>query len=312
MHRRMSAIVFSLLFAMLAFAQSPVVNPGFEQGEVGSLPFGWISPTLASKAGFDVKVVDQDCRKGARCAMLTGAAGAPENVFGNLMQSLPAGGYTRRHIRLRGSIRVTGPQTRCQMWLRIDRADNSMAFLENMDRRPVTSSVWNSYDIETDVPEDASRLVFGFMIFGSGSAWVDDVGIEILDEIHPDKIESPRPLTSQGLTNLTAFARIYGYVRFFHPSDEAARIDWDAFAIDGVRTVESAASSAELIERLEKIFQPIAPTVLIYPTGHRPRTPVPPSGPETIRYHHNGVGLPTSSIGTFNIYKSDRQKTSAG
>jgi hypothetical protein len=32
----------------------------------------------------------------------------------------------------------------------------------------------------------------------------------------------PRPLTDQGLTNLTALTRLIGYVRFFHPSDQAA------------------------------------------------------------------------------------------
>jgi hypothetical protein len=31
--------------------------------------------------------------------------------------------------------------------------------------------------------------------------------------------------------NLEALARLYGYVRYFHPSDEAAGIDWDYFAM---------------------------------------------------------------------------------
>ena len=29
------------------------------------------------------------------------------------------------------------------------------------------------------------------------------------------------------LYNLKAFAKLYGYVRFFHPSDEASDINWD-------------------------------------------------------------------------------------
>jgi hypothetical protein len=48
-----------------------------------------------------------------------------------------------------------------------------------------------------------------------------------LDEIHKGKTEAPRLLTPQGLTNLAAFAKLYGYVRFFHPSNQAAATDWE-------------------------------------------------------------------------------------
>ena len=33
--------------------------------------------------------------------------------------------------------------------------------------------------------------------------------------------------------NLKTFAKLYGYVKYFHPADEAANIDWNKFAIFG-------------------------------------------------------------------------------
>src|SRR6185503_3613476 len=108
------------------------------------------------------------------------------------------------------------------MWLRSDRADGSMAFLENMGRSPITSAEWKTYDIEVNVPADGARLSFGVMLFGGGKAWIDDASLEITNQIQPDKTEAARPLSVQGLANLTAFARLYGYVRHFHPSDQAA------------------------------------------------------------------------------------------
>ncbi|MCI0465048.1 MAG: hypothetical protein L0Z62_49640, partial [Gemmataceae bacterium] len=39
--------------------------------------------------------------------------------------------------------------------------------------------------------------------------------------------EAPRNLTERELDNLVAFARLLGYVRYFHPSDEAANANWD-------------------------------------------------------------------------------------
>ena len=39
------------------------------------------------------------------------------------------------------------------------------------------------------------------------------------------------------LQNLCAFTRLYGYVRYFHPSDAASATDWERFAIYGARQV---------------------------------------------------------------------------
>jgi hypothetical protein len=47
-----------------------------------------------------------------------------------------------------------------------------------------------------------------------------------------------RALTTRGLRNEIAFARLLGYVRYFHPSDEAAAADWEALAIRGAAWVE--------------------------------------------------------------------------
>ena len=41
--------------------------------------------------------------------------------------------------------------------------------------------------------------------------------------------------TRQQTENLYTFARLYGYVRHFHPSDAAAVADWDNLAIYGAR-----------------------------------------------------------------------------
>jgi C-terminal processing protease CtpA/Prc len=303
-----SRTVLLLLFAGVVSGQIQPANPGFEQGELGVQPTGWFMPSVGAQAGFGIKLVDQGCRNG-RCVMLTGVQNPPPNVFGNVMQSIPAAGYTLHRIRLRSAIRVEGPATRAQMWLRLDRADNSMAFLENMGSRPVFSSEWNTYDIEADVPEDVARIALGVMLFGPGNAWVDDVSLETIGAIRKDRIDPPRPLAPQGLTNLTAFTRLYGYVRFFHPSDQAAHADWETFAVEGIRAVEDARSTTELIDRLRTIFAPVAPTVRIYKTGTPPSPGPVATAPEIMRYHHNGVGLATGMANS--IYSSSRQRVTA-
>lgn len=298
-----------LLFLAAASAQVKPANPGFEQGELGSVPTGWFVPSALAQAGFGAKLVEGGCRTG-RCAEITPAAHPPEGTFGNLMQNLPADGYRLRHIRLRAAIRVEGAQTRAQMWLRIDRADHTSAFLENMSRNPVTSSEWKTYDIDADVPEEASGIAIGFLLFGPGSAWVDDVSLDITGEIIKEKSEPARPLGTQELASMSAFARLYGYVRFFHPSDQAAATDWDTFAVEGVRAMEEPGSTAELVTALNKMFQPIAPTVEVYESGKRPKTVQIPTGPEIMRYKHTGVGLATTAA-TYTPYRSERPRDPA-
>jgi hypothetical protein len=68
---------------------------------------------------------------------------------------------------------VEGAKTQAQRWLRLDRADGSMAFLDNMGSRPVSSTEWKTYDIDTSVPEDAAAMALGVIRFGAGKAWIE-------------------------------------------------------------------------------------------------------------------------------------------
>jgi C-terminal processing protease CtpA/Prc len=97
--------------------------------------------------------------------------------------------------------------------------------------------------------------------------------------------------------NVSTFARMFGYVRYFHPSDEAADVDWERFAVHGIRQVRDAADASELREVLQTLFQPIAPTVQIYPTAVAPPE-LPPelaprdtTGLEIVAWQHKGIGL---------------------
>ncbi len=98
--------------------------------------------------------------------------------------------------------------------------------------------------------------------------------------------EPARPLTTRGLENLLAFSRLFGFVRYFHPSDLAASADWNRFALDGVREVESAATPEELAVTLNRLFRPIAPAVSAFTTvGDMPSLPrsEPPDDPSRAR-----------------------------
>lgn len=121
----------------------------------------------------------------------------------------------------------------------------------------------------------------------------------------------PRPLTDQGLTNLTALTRLIGYVRFFHPSDQVAGLanaDWDALAMAGIERVEAARNPGELAAALSGLFSGIAPTVRVLPFPAPSKSAVEPSevaGGGSLRFlawRHDGVDLHTP----FTSYESER------
>ncbi|MEM6991660.1 MAG: S41 family peptidase [Myxococcota bacterium] len=72
---------------------------------------------------------------------------------------------------------------------------------------------------------------------------------------------------------LQAFARVFGYVRYFHPTDAAADANWSELAAQGSAWVADAETLGELAERLQSFFEPIAPTLEIWVEGEPPPGP---------------------------------------
>ncbi len=109
-------------------------------------------------------------------------------------------------------------------------------------------------------------------------------------------VAEPAPIADRQIENLRTFSKLYGYVRFFHPTDAAAETDWDRFAIHGVSVVRDAADRQDLAGSLRALFAPIAPTVVIY-DSERDEKPAPPpvrdnfSATQVIAWQHSGVGL---------------------
>src|SRR5687767_2333739 len=69
---------------------------------------------------------------------------------------------------------------------------------------------------------------------------------------------APRHVTMKGtgnapLDNRVAFARLFGVVRYFHPSDGVADADWDSIAIAGMKKVDAAKTPEQLAKILQEI-----------------------------------------------------------
>ena len=142
-----------------------------------------------------------------------------------------------------------------------------------------------------------TSLVLIVALFACGGGTVDTRG-------GPPGTQEVR---SREVVNLRAFARLYGVVRWFHPSDEAVDLDWNAYAVHGVRTVRGAADQAALEAALGELVTPIGPSIRIIHVGDPlPVQPKFPAGGDVVAWQHMGPGFDGGQRGTYESKRTHR------
>ncbi len=299
-----------------------LANLDFAQGDLGQEPPGWFVPPMLRKDGYTAILVADHPEGGLRSAMIQAPAGGHQQPFGNLMRSFDAAPFRGQRVRFRAAVKVedagaaagqagTGPvPPKAQLWLRVDRAGGALGFFDNMDDRPITTTAWSRFEIVGDIAADAEKINLGLLLIGGGRAYLGAASFEAIGKtVAAD--EPARPLADRGVENLVAFTRLAGLVRYFHPSDQAAAVDWNRFVLAGVQRVEKASGPEDLAHDLTALFLPLAPTVRVFPTG-RPE-PVPPellaapagvAKPRIVAWRHFGVGM--AAKGGSSPYRSER------
>ena len=109
----------------------------------------------------------------------------------------------------------------------------------------------------------------------------------------------------QQVENVAAFARLYGVARWFYPSDAAAALDWNRFAVDGVRRVRGARTPVELETALEELFTPLGPGIEIG-ASLPPMRPTGSRDPSLIAWHYRGAGMSETATGPYTAKRTHR------
>ena len=284
----MAARRLSLLCVMLALtaattsAQMPagLANPGFEENGLA----GWHIQPQSQARGYQARVTDQDPHSGQHSLEIRHPNPQGFGLYGRVTQTISAELYRSRRIRFRAAVRpeVQYARSYAALYTRVLRPGFAPGHACDMAGSGIRTGLdqngkrlapkWQDASVVVDVAPDAEKLEVGFLLNEAGAAWFDDAAIELLGRAGEGN-EPPRPLAGRGLENLIAFTRLFGYVRYFHPSDEATALslaDWDRFAIDAINVVEPARSPEELAALLRTLFAPLAPTAQVFPTAQPP------------------------------------------
>jgi hypothetical protein len=118
--------------------------------------------------------------------------------------------------------------------------------------------------------------------------------------------------TTQEVENLRAFAKLYGYLRYFYPGDTAPHTAarWRQVLYFGSQEVAVAEDTAELQQALYDVFLPLAPELRLEPSdGSTPASAWSPvivlDEEDTVAWQHSGDGISTA-VTSYPTYKSLR------
>jgi hypothetical protein len=129
-----------------------------------------------------------------------------------------------------------------------------------------------------------------------GWAWI--AACAVMAVRAPGGAAQPAPadgaLSSQQIAGVAAVARAAALVRYLHPSDQAAALDWDAFLPAAIDRVLRARDPAALLAELRAVFAPVAPTAVFSMAGDPPALPPRARGAtHLVRWRRYGPGFPS-------------------
>jgi erythromycin esterase-like protein len=155
------------------------------KGRIEFTGFDMQTPTVAMQNVRDfLATADAEYAKTAgtvytEVAGLRGSQGA--GAFGVAVGTFPVKAAAGHKIRFSGAIRTENlAGGMAGLWWRADGPKNEQLAFDNMQTRgPSGTTDWKRYEIVLDVPASTVNINFGVLMPGTGSAWFDDLRIEI-------------------------------------------------------------------------------------------------------------------------------------
>lgn len=143
------------------------------------VPAGWQAVTDGS-GDYIVRsdVARRDGGQGFAGATIKANAESPRGSA-LLAQSIRADAYRGKRVRLSGYLKTIGVnEGTAVLFMRVD-GEGVVQTSDYMQNRPLMfTNDWSRQEIVLDVPSDAIGVTYGFLLSGSGQAWLDDVQIE--------------------------------------------------------------------------------------------------------------------------------------
>jgi erythromycin esterase-like protein len=103
----------------------------------------------------------------------------PQAAFGTASGTFPPEPALGKTIRFSGYIKTENVSGYAGFWWRADARNQPAAFANLGDAAPKGTTDWHRYQLELSVPAKTNAIYFGPLLAGSGTAWFDDLQVEI-------------------------------------------------------------------------------------------------------------------------------------
>ncbi|HKN64847.1 MAG TPA: hypothetical protein VJW73_01135 [Gemmatimonadaceae bacterium] len=150
------------------------------------VPSGWQAVTDGSgEYSVSADVARRDGGQGYAGATIKANVASPRGSA-MLAQSIRADAYRGKRVRLTGFLKTIGVnEGTAVLFMRVD-GEGTVQTSDFMENRPLMLTTdWARQEIVLDIPRNAVGFTYGFMLGGSGQAWLDDVQLDVVGDDVP-------------------------------------------------------------------------------------------------------------------------------
>lgn len=235
------SLLLWLAFTSTGFAQTITRHNlanilGFENGSPGAFPAGWIP--VPDAIFIDDQVVHSG-KYSARIERYTSSS----RTFSILTATIPLD-FAGKTIEWRGFIKTQNVDGFVALWLRED-GDAGMVDFATLQGLNLHGTMdWKEYSVSVSAKPEGKQLYFGFLLYGTGTGWVDDLNLlvdgkpvamaadrnSVLDTDHEfDKGSriNVTDLSDVQIKNLATLAKVWGFLKYHHPAVTGGLHHWD-------------------------------------------------------------------------------------
>src|SRR5262249_44014815 len=144
--------------------------------------------------------------------------------------------FAGQRVQLHGYLRLEDVTGFVALWIREDAGMSSVGFntLQNLQLKGTAD--WKEYSVDLPLNPEARTLFFGFLLSGTGKAWVDDSRLMVDGKPvwEAPKVERPKTvldtdtefdrgsgislgaLTPEQTANLATLGKVWGFLKYHH------------------------------------------------------------------------------------------------
>ena len=245
--RKMSPIVLlSFICLCCQMNRSSDFNFDIEQPQDSYYDFeGWTSCGINDD--YVISLDSTTVHSGKYALRLEPDTTQPVDGFGCIYHHIPAE-YQGKIIKLTGYMKMDNVYDgHAGISLQINGKGETLLQENLEDQNLQGTSDWLQYSIEEFLPEDADEIYIGAYITGNGKIWIDDFELQIDNENITDiplkdektkredaaaRVEFNPDITIDSLTirdigNLAILGKIWGFMKYYHPSISQGLYKWD-------------------------------------------------------------------------------------